>query len=151
MNPLWAGVGLAFSLFPVSAFAQHGTLGRGRPGAGPAVCGAEALPAVIQNRLKRECGSWKVQEPTGLSPSAHERWEAEKPRQCPGVAAGRFQNVTTPSQAVLRVRRQHAGAGYRFPIFSPRAGRLSYELKVVGQSDDIEAANLFIGFQLPTS
>jgi hypothetical protein len=64
---------------------------------------------------------------------------------CLGAAVGQCQNATTPFHAVLLVPREHAGAGYRFLMFGPKAGRLFYELKLVEQSDRSQAANLFIG------
>jgi hypothetical protein len=102
-----------------------------------------SLPPDVQIRLKGEFGSWKVQEPADLSPRAHERWESEKPLQCPGIAVGRFENAKTPSYAVLLVPQGHADAGYKFLVFGPKAGQLSYEMRAV-DSGDSGAANFFI-------
>jgi hypothetical protein len=44
--------------------------------AGQNLCSVGSLPEDIQSRLKEEYGSWKVQEPVGLSKRARERWES---------------------------------------------------------------------------
>jgi hypothetical protein len=137
-------LGSAFLVAPTLTFGQQKQTGPAKPSPLPVLCKLGSLPTEIQNRLKREFGSWKVQEPSALGPLAHERWEAEKPLQCPGIAVGQFENVTVPSYAVLLVPQEAAGAGYRFLIFSPKMGQSSYELKVLAQSDDEEVANLFI-------
>jgi len=51
---------------------------------GQNLCDVGSLPQDIQDRLKGEYGSWKVQESADLSKHARERWEAEKPPACPG-------------------------------------------------------------------
>src|SRR6202035_1531133 len=90
-----------------------------KPSEGPVLCKVGSLPPDVQSRLKGDLGSWKVQEPADLSPRAHERWESEKPLQCPGIAVGQFEKAKTPSYAVLLVPQGHADAGYKFLVFSP--------------------------------
>ena len=133
------------SMFLITAGLVFGQTGSPPPvpaGAaeGPALCTLGSLPSDIQNRLKTEYGSWKVQEPANLSPRAYERWESEKPLHCPGVAVGQFENAKTPSYAVLLVRQGHANAGYKFIVFSPKAGQPSYEMRAV----DSVIANLVV-------
>jgi hypothetical protein len=108
------------------------------------VCNPSTLPSDITKHIKNEFGSWKIQEPTDLSPRAHERWEAEKPLECPGIAAGRFENANRLSYAVLLVPAGPGDAGYRFLIFSRKSSQPSYEVKVVEQWDRGGAANYFI-------
>src|SRR2546425_12496613 len=65
--------------------------GAARANQSPTLCKVESLPSDIQNRLKEEYGSWKIQEPADLSQRARERWESEKPQECPGIAVGHFE------------------------------------------------------------
>lgn len=102
------------------------------------------LPSDIQRHLREQFGSWKVQEPEDLSTTARERWKSEKPEECPGIAVGQFSGGTTLSYAVLLVPRGHSDAGYTFLVFTPTAGKASYEMSVVEQSDRGGAANFFI-------
>jgi hypothetical protein len=113
-----------------------------RPSQG-SLCKLESLPSEIQNRLKEGYSSWKIQEPTDLSPRAHERWESEKPLECPGIAVGHFESAKTPSYAILLVPTGHADAGYRFLVFSQKAGQRAYEA-TVEKLDHNGAANYFI-------
>jgi hypothetical protein len=113
-----------------------------KPSEDPALCEVGSLPRSVQNRLK-EFGSWKVQEPPDLSRRAHERWESEKPLECPGIAIGHFESAKTPSYAVLLVPQGHADSGYKFLVFSPKARQPSYEMRAV-DSGDSGAANFFI-------
>jgi hypothetical protein len=109
-----------------------------------ALCNVGSLPPDIQRHLKEDFGSWRVQEPTDLSVLARERWEAEKPLACPGIANGQFENTKAASYAVLLVPKGHADAGYRFLVFSPKGGQLSYDISVVEHSDGGEASYYFI-------
>ena len=49
--------------------------GPGRANQSPTLCKVESLPSDIQNRLKEEYGSWKIQESADLSQRAREAWE----------------------------------------------------------------------------
>jgi hypothetical protein len=142
---LAATFSLMFLFAAVLAFARQGSSlpALANLNEGPDVCKVESLPAEVQRRLKEEFGSWRVQEPTDLSPRAHERWESEKPLACPGIAMGRFENAKTLSYAVLLIPKDHADTGYKFLVFSPNAGQPSYELGAV-DSGGGGAANFFI-------
>jgi hypothetical protein len=107
-------------------------------------CNLGSLPSDIQSRLKGDFGSWKVQETGTLSEHARKTWTGKKPSACPGIAVGLFQNAKAPSYAVLLVPVDHPDAGYRFLVFSRKAGQPSYEATVVEQSDDKGASNYFI-------
>jgi hypothetical protein len=109
-----------------------------------ALCKMGTLPPDVQGHLRGEFGSWKIQVPTNLSTRARERWKSEKPLECPGIAVGRFEKDKTPSYAVLLVPQSHSGAGYKLLVFTPQTGQSPYEMRVVEQSSDSGAANLFI-------
>ncbi len=111
---------------------------------GPAPCNLGSLPSDIQNRLKEDFGSWKVQEPENLSEHARKTWAGKKLPGCPGIAVGLFQSAKTPSYAVLLVPVDHPDAGYKFLVFSRKTGQPSYETTVVEKSDDHGASNYFI-------
>jgi hypothetical protein len=111
---------------------------------GPVACNLGSLPSDIQDRLKADFGSWKIQEPQSLSEHARKTWEGKKPPACPGIAVGLFQSAKTPSYAVLLVPVDRPDAGYRFLVFSRKAGQPSVEATVVEQSDDHGASNYFI-------
>src|SRR6266699_1474096 len=108
------------------------------------LCKVESLPSDIQNRLKEEYGSWKIQEPADLSQRAREAWEPEKPLACPGIAVGHFESAKTLSYAVLLVPTGHADEGYRFLVFSQKLGQPGYEVRVLDKLDDKGAANYYI-------
>jgi hypothetical protein len=130
----------------VLAFSQAGSpsLVLARASEGPSPCNLSSLPLDIQNRLKRDFGLWKIQEPENLSEHARKTWEGKKPPVCPGITVGLFQSAKTPSYAVLLVPVDHPDAGYRFLVFSRKTGQPSYETTVVEKSDDHGAANYFI-------
>jgi hypothetical protein len=115
-----------------------------RAAEGPSLCNLGSLPSDIQNRLKGEFGSWKVQEPENLSEYTRKTWAGKKLPGCPGIAVGLFQSAKTPSYTVLLVPIDHPDAGYRFLVFSSKTGQPSYETTVVEKSDDHGASNYFI-------
>jgi hypothetical protein len=110
----------------------------------PPSCKLGSLPPDIQNSLKGDFGSWKIQEPENLSDYTRKTWAGKKPPACPGIAVGLFNSAKTPSYALLLVPIGHPDAGYRFLVFSRNAGQSSYEATVVEQSDDHGASNYFI-------
>ena len=121
---------------------------------GPVPCNFGSLPSDIQNRLKGELASWKVQEPENLSEYTRKTWAGKKPPGCPGIAVGLFQNAKVPSYAVLLVPVPHpehrrAGfsetdLGFRLLVFSRKVGLSSYEATVVERSNDNIPSNYFI-------
>lgn len=111
---------------------------------GQNLCNVGSLPQDIQSRLKEEYGSWKIQEPADLSKRAHERWESEKPLGCPGIAVGHFESAKTLSYAILLVPSGRANGGYRFLVFSQKAGQPAYDSRLVEKLDQNGAANYFI-------
>jgi hypothetical protein len=50
----------------------------------------DLLPAEVSRTLSEQFSGWIVQSSDKLSPSARERWQAEKPLGCPGIAGGQF-------------------------------------------------------------
>jgi len=109
-----------------------------------APCNLGSFPSDVQNHLKSDFGSWKIQEPESLTDHARKTWAGKKPPACPGIAVGLFQSAKTPSYAVLLVPVDHPDAGYRFLIFRRKSQQPSYEITVVDQFDDRGASNYFI-------
>jgi hypothetical protein len=108
------------------------------------LCNPGSLPDDVQNHLGGELNAWRIQGPADLGPDARERWESEKPLQCPGIAVGHFEDDKTLSYAVLLVPQSRSGTGYKFVVFSAKAGQSSYGMRVADQSAASEASNYFI-------
>jgi hypothetical protein len=101
----------------------------------PTFCNPNLLPLNVQNRLKADFGSWRLQEPENLSDPAREIWTGKKPSGCPGIAVGFFQTAKEPSYAALLVPADHHDSGYRFVVFNRQPGQTAYEMTVVEKSD----------------
>ena len=84
-----------------SAFGQ----GPSEPAKGTATRGAcqHLLPVEVSRTLSQQFSGWTVQSPDALISAARERWRAEKPLGCPGIASGRFTSAKSVSFAVLVV------------------------------------------------
>lgn len=108
------------------------------------LCQLDSLPTAIQERLKKEYGSWRVQEPASLSQRARKRWESERPLRCPGIAVGSFERAQSTSYALLLVPTVNADAGYRFVVFSQKPGQSNYEPTLLDRLDEAGAANYFV-------
>lgn len=108
------------------------------------LCNLGSLPADIQNHLKKEYGSWKVQEPSNLTASAHEIWKSERPLRCPGITMGHFDKAKSSSYAIFLVPKKQNGQGYKFLIFSPISGQPSYGMTTLDESGDAGSGGLFI-------
>jgi hypothetical protein len=121
---------------------------------GAVPCNFGSLPSDIQNRLKGELATWKVQEPENLSEYTRKTWAGKKPPACPGIAVGLFQNAKAPSYAVLLVPVGHlehmkaefseTDVGFRLLVFSRKVGLSYYEATVVERSNDHGPSNYFI-------
>jgi hypothetical protein len=111
----------------------------------PLKCSLDSLPSDIQNPLKKDFASWRIQEAETLSERARKTWEARNPKSCPGIAMGLFQGSTTPSYGILLVSTDHPDAGYKLIVFSRPEGKPLYEAFEIGHSNDPGASNYFIG------
>jgi hypothetical protein len=138
MNPL--------AMVPALIFILSATLPLGQQTVGkrPSLCQPDSLPSAIQHRLREEYGSWRVQDVANLSQRAHERWESEKPLECPGIAVGYFESAQTRSYALLLVPVGNADAGYRFLVFSQKTGESDYEVSILDRLDGSGATNHFL-------
>jgi hypothetical protein len=119
-------------------------LGQQAVGKRPSLCQSDSLPSAIEHRLREEYGSWRVQDVANLSQRAHERWESEKPLECPGVAVGYFENAQIPSYAFLLVPIGNPDAGYRFLVFSQKTRESDYEVRILDKLDESGSANYFL-------
>jgi hypothetical protein len=117
--------------------------GGGARGAQDATCGLSSLPSDIQNHLRADYGSWKVQDPRSLSEYSRKTWAGRKPAVCPGIAVGQSQ-TEKHTYAVLVVPINHPDEGYRFLVFNPKRDETSYEATVVERYDGPGGSNYFI-------
>lgn len=106
------------------------------------ICPSDLLPAEIRNRLKSDFPAWKIQDTNGLAALTRQRWESEKPLQCPGVAIGKFESSESLSFAVLLVPTTNTVAGYRLLVFDLKSANWAY--RVVDQSEEGRAGTVFI-------
>jgi len=145
MAGLRSTLGLIFLMTAALVFGETNSPSAVPAGAaeGPVPCNFGSLPSDIQNRLKGELATWKVQELENLSEYTRKTWAGKKPPGCPGIAVGLFQNPKVPSYAVLLVPVDRQDVGFRLVVFSHKVGQSSYEATVVERSGD-RASNYFI-------
>lgn len=110
----------------------------------PRLCDVNQLPAEIQNRLKTDFSTWKVQAPENLSHQARLTWEGKKSPGCPGIVMGLFQSVKQASYAVLLVPSDQPDVAYRFVVFNPQLETSAYQELTVEKSGVHGASNFFI-------
>src|SRR6266436_4035287 len=108
-----------------------------------APCNLGSLPSDVQNHLKSDFGSWKIQEPESLTDHARKAWAGKKPPACPGIAVGLFQSAKTPSYAVLLVPVDHPEGWEKFLNFPRKTQQPFYEKNVCEQVDRRWASNYF--------
>jgi hypothetical protein len=120
--------------------------GHSFPSLGPkdkqATCQTQSLPKQVRDILKGEFTTWKIQQPSNLSPSAFTRWKGEKPLSCPGIALGKFETDTENSYAILLVPKEKS-KGYIFVVFSEDSTRY-YSARVLDKSDEAMGENFLI-------
>lgn len=126
---------LLVALFAASAFAGP------RRASGRNLCGVNRIPAEVRRLLKKRAGGWILQDVDRLSASARDRWAAEKPPSCPGLAIGRFES-TTVSYGLLLVPRKTSTKGYRLLVLTRLAGH--YRIREAEASKSADSTNFFI-------
>ena len=89
---------LAAAVFAIGepSWAAQGTRSAGEK---PNPCDPGSLPSDVQNRLKMDFGSWKIQELETLSEHARGAWTGRKLIGCPGIAIGRFLGPSAASRS----------------------------------------------------
>jgi hypothetical protein len=107
-------------------------------------CKIDDFPETVQDQLKADLASWKIQEPDDLTRRARERWQAEKPLRCPGLAIGKFERNDASGYAVLLVPRNRSMSGHKFLIFGPMERPTAYRQRAVDQSNGIGSGDFFI-------
>jgi hypothetical protein len=107
-------------------------------------CARDSLPGDLQSALETSLSSWKIQNVSSLSARANERWQAEKPLKCPGIAVGQFEILGQSSYAILLVPRQNPDSAYKILVFSPNANHPTAALRALDEWDKGGAANNFI-------
>lgn len=100
------------------------------------LCSLGSLPEDIRGTLTRRFGEWKVQEPTDLSGSAHDKWAAQTPLSCPGIATGRFQNEKDIAYALLLIPTDRSDPECALLIFTQQPNaRGIYGYKLVERAE----------------
>src|SRR6266481_4562740 len=115
MAGLRSTLGLIFLMTTALVFGETNSpspVPAGAAGA-PVPCNFGSLPSDIQNRLKSELATWKVQELENLSEYTRKTRAGKKPPTCPGIAVGLFQNAKVRSYVVLLVPVDHRDVGFR--------------------------------------
>lgn len=107
-------------------------------------CTLTLLPAEMQRHIQTNYSSWRLQDVSDLSANAKERWQSEKPVDCPGIAVGQFEKTDQKSDAVLLVPANKPDTGYRLLVFTPNGSHSSEAVRVIDQSDKIGASNFFV-------
>jgi hypothetical protein len=107
-------------------------------------CTLNLLPAEMQRQIKNDYSSWRLQDVTNLSANAKERWQSEKPLDCPGIAVGQFETMNQKSYAVLLVPDSKPDAGYRLLVYTPNENHSPEALRIIDQSDKSGASNFFV-------
>jgi len=107
-------------------------------------CSSNSLPSEFRRELETSFSSRKIQEVSNLTARARERWQAEKPQACPGIAVGQFEIPGQSSYAVLLVPKENPDSAYTILVFSPNSSHPGAKLSTIDEWDKGGAANDFI-------
>ena len=107
----------------------------------PTLCSTAELPTSVQAELKGKFSSWRVQDVANLAAMTKERWRAEKPLTCPGIAVGKFESVNATSYAVLIVPALDTDSAYKLLVFTPKVPN---SIKVLEEWNKGGASHYFI-------
>lgn len=107
------------------------------------LCRTDSLPADVRGSLSRNFSAWKILEPADLSARARTRWGSERPLNCPGIAAGHFQDPKNASYALLLVPANHSTSAYKLLVYTQQSGQQYYGFKAIGQMDS-GASDVFV-------
>jgi hypothetical protein len=108
------------------------------------LCSTKDFPVQLQNQLKDKFGSWKIQDESSLALFTKQRWQSEKPLECPGIAMGSFESADHVSFALLLVPKNNADAAYKLVLFTRGTNESSNAIKVVEEWDKGGASHYFV-------
>jgi len=136
---------LVLSLLSGMSFLQHASFTAAAVDADDALglCQIETLPKDIRDTLERRFYGWKIQDSSNLLPKIRQKWAANAPLGCPGIASGHFEDSRSVAYALLLVPADRSANGYRFIVFSAPSGQSFYGFKVLDQAA-LNASTFFI-------
>ncbi len=108
------------------------------------LCSTKDFPVELQNQIRDKFVSWKIQDELTIAPYTKQRWQAEKPLECPGIATGRFESSARVSYAILLVPENDPDAAYKLALYAPSGNGASDALRVIEEWNKGGASHYFI-------
>lgn len=98
-------------------------------------CRDARLPAQAQQSLTKKFPDWRPKSLSDLGADDLQLWLKASPKECPGVAAGHFEDPHRLGYAVLLVPKSGSTRGYRITVLREDVSSGAYAAIVLDQSD----------------
>ena len=93
----------------------------------------EALPSEAKIVLNQQFPNWRPKQTSDLSRDDKKLWLEMHPRECPGIAVGRFEQKDRNAYALLLVSKAGDNGGYKIIVLSK--GSDGYSVRLLDHND----------------
>jgi hypothetical protein len=109
------------------------------------------IPQDAQALIAGKFPGWRTKLLSDLGADDQQLWTKAHPRECPGTAAGHFEDHDSLAYAVLLVPKSDANRGYKIVVLSKSAASETYSAKILDQAEGPQsgAPNLVISSLRP--
>jgi hypothetical protein len=89
------------------------------------------LPPSAQSLVAGKFPSWRTRLLSDLESYDHELWTKAHPHECPGIAAGHFEEPDSLAYALVLVPKSDAHGGYKIVVLTKSATPDTYSVKIL--------------------
>jgi hypothetical protein len=109
-------------------------------------CRNAVLPTRAQSLIAHTFTEWRTKRVSDLGTDDQQLWTKAHPAECPGVAAGHFQEPDLLAYALVLVPKSDANAGYMIVVLSRNTTSEDYAVKILDHAKGPRsgAANLVV-------
>jgi hypothetical protein len=93
------------------------------------------IPPDAQALIASKFPGWRVKLLSDLGADDHQLWTKAKPRECPGIATGHFEDADSLAYAVVLVDKSDANAGYKIVVLSKSAKTEAFAVRILDHAE----------------
>ena len=98
-------------------------------------CRDPVLPTSVQSLITKKFPDWRTKLVSDLGADDQQLWTKAHPRECPGIAAGHFEDHDSLAYALLLVPKSDANRGYKIVVLSESAATEPYSVRILDHAE----------------
>lgn len=97
-------------------------------------CRNGILPTKAQSLIENKFPGWRTKRVSDLGADDKKLWAKAHPAECPGIAAGHFEQPGLVSYAMILVPKSDADSGYMAVVLSTNTTSEDYEVRILDRA-----------------